>query len=59
MKKKYRIKYEDFQGDCHIEVVYAYNKTDVGRRLSYPVKEAYWIKEESETFIPKLKTPTP
>jgi len=59
MKKKFRIKYEDFSGDCHIEVIYAYNKTDIGRRLSYPVKEVYWIKEETETHIPNFKTTNP
>ena len=28
-KKRFRIKYEDRKGECHIEVIYAYNKTDV------------------------------
>ena len=55
MKKKFRIKYEDYSGDCHIEVIYAYDKVDVGRRLSFQIKEVYWIKEETEANMPKIK----
>lgn len=55
MKKRFRIKYEDRHGDCHIEVIYAYNKVDAGRRLSHSVKEVYWIKEESEPNLPTIK----
>ncbi len=55
-KKRYRIKYEDKKGECHVEVIYAYDKVDVGRRLSFSVKEVYWIKEEIEPLYPKIKT---
>ena len=54
-KKRFRIKYEDRKGECHIEVIYAYNRTDVGRRLSHSLKEVYWIKEETEPSLPKIK----
>ena len=54
-KKRWRIKYEDANGNCHVEVVYAYNKVDVGRRLGHTVREVYWIKEEVEPMLPRIK----
>ena len=56
-KMRYRIKYEDRKGECHIEVIYAYNITDVGRRLSNSVREVYWIKRETEPVLPKINNP--
>lgn len=55
-KFRYRIKYEDVNGDCHIEVVYAHHYTDIYRRLSHPVREVYWWKKENEPHLPKIKT---
>lgn len=54
-KNRYRIKYEDRKGDIHIEVIYAYNYVDVGRRLSYPIKTIIWIKNEPKQNLPKIK----
>ncbi len=54
-KGKWRIKYADHKGNVYIEVIFAYNRVDVGRRLSHPVKEVYWIKKEAETHLPNIK----
>ena len=43
--KTFTVKYEDYQGGCHIETVAVYDRSQVISRLTRPCKEIYWINQ--------------